>query len=146
MQGSKLSILYKLGWLVLKLSIEATLSPSKKNCVVISLPSLLTQVRKQPFSIKNIVLEISPSCKRIVLAGTSCRLKRWLNLSQLLVIVYIFYLWEPRLVSPRKGCCQRTFCLSVIKHYSLAVILFLCFCPQSANAVTTSLSVVAYSV
>src|SRR5690606_3040087 len=74
-QGSMVSMLYKLGWLVLKLSMEETLSPSKKNWVVISLPSLLIQVRKQPFSIKNIFFEISPSRSRVVLAGTSIRLK-----------------------------------------------------------------------
>ncbi|WP_313262281.1 hypothetical protein [Sphingobacterium sp.] len=43
----------------------------QKNWVVISLPSLLIQVRKHPFLTKNIVLEISPSSKRMVLAGTS---------------------------------------------------------------------------
>src|SRR5690606_18604846 len=63
-------------WLVRKLSMEETLSPSKKNWVVISLPSLFTQVRRQPFSIKNIVLEIFPSCNRMVLAGASTCLKK----------------------------------------------------------------------
>lgn len=45
-----------------------------------SLPLLLNQERKQPFSMKKALFEICPSRKRIVLAGISRRLKRWLNL------------------------------------------------------------------
>src|SRR5690606_39185576 len=86
-EGSIVPMLYILGWLARKLSIEATLSPSKKNCVVISFPSLFTQVLKQPFSITNMVLEISPSSKSVVRAGTSNRWKRCSNFSHLFVFI-----------------------------------------------------------
>src|SRR5690606_23764310 len=80
--GSTVSMLYRLGWLVRKLSLEETLSTSKKNSVVTSFLSWFTHVRRQPFTIKNIVLEISPSRKRTVLAGTSTRLECGANTSQ----------------------------------------------------------------
>src|SRR5690606_30703382 len=86
-QGSILSILYKLGWLVRKLSMDDTLSPSKKNWVVISFPFAFTQVRRHPFSTKNMVLEILPSCKRRVFAGTFRFVKRERKSSHLLVMV-----------------------------------------------------------
>src|SRR5690606_22841389 len=90
-QGSMVSMLYRLGWLVRKLSMEETLSPSKKNCVVISLPSLFTQVRRQPFSMKYIVLEIFPSCNRMVLAGASTCLKKGEKMFQgILFFVFCF--------------------------------------------------------
>src|SRR5690606_1773962 len=79
MHGSRLSIVYKLGLFVIKLSIEETPSPSKKNCVVISLPLLFTHVRKHPFSTKNIFLERLPSANSTVLAGTSNGVKRGLR-------------------------------------------------------------------
>src|SRR5690606_11190299 len=82
-QGSMVSMLYKLGLFVIKLSIEETASPSKKNCVVLSLPLLLTHVRKHPFSTKNILFERLPSANSTVLAGTSKGVKRGLRILHL---------------------------------------------------------------
>src|SRR5690606_21444982 len=48
---------------------------------------LFTQVLKQPFSITNMVLEISPSSKSVVRAGTSNRWKRCSNFSHLFVFI-----------------------------------------------------------
>src|SRR5258708_28556475 len=73
MHGSMVSIEHILGIFFLKLSIEETPSCSKKNWKVTSLPLLLNQVRRHPFSIKYAFLEYSPSLSRIVLAGTSSR-------------------------------------------------------------------------
>lgn len=91
-------MLYKLGWSVLKLSMEATVSPSKKNWVVICLPSLLIQVRKQPFSMKNMVLETCPSPNKIVFAGTSSGLKKGLNSSHLVDFTGWFASWSMQIV------------------------------------------------
>src|SRR5690606_40804878 len=65
------SILVGLGMFFRKLSIEPTVSFSKKNCEVMSFPLLLNHTRIQPFSIRNIFCETSPSFKSVVLAGTS---------------------------------------------------------------------------
>src|SRR5690606_2700614 len=82
MVGSRLAMLYALGWPVRKLSLEETASPSKKNWVVISFPSSLIQVRRQPFSIKYMVRDTCPSCRRVVLAEPFIGLNQGLNRSQ----------------------------------------------------------------
>src|SRR5690606_15900907 len=86
-----LSIVYKLGLFVMKLSMDETPSPSKKNCVVISLPLLFIQVLKQPFSMKNIFLETLPSSSNFVLAGTSIWVKSGLNIRHLSLFVSAFF-------------------------------------------------------
>src|ERR1700754_3465983 len=80
-QDSMLSIEYKLGSPVSKLSMEDTACPSKKNWKVTSFPWLLNQSLIQPCSIKNAFFETSPSRNRIVRAGTSCRLNKCANSS-----------------------------------------------------------------
>src|SRR5690606_36925824 len=88
--GTILSIEYKLGVLFIKLSIDETPSPSKKNWVVISLPLLLTQVLKHPFSTKNIFLERLPSASKTVFAGTVTGVKSGLRMLHLFGIDFSF--------------------------------------------------------
>jgi hypothetical protein len=107
-QGSMLSIEYRLGLPVIKLSMDDTPPPSKKNCVVMSFPLLLIQVLRHPFSMKNMVFEMLPSSSSMVLAGTSIGVKKGLKILHLSVLVSAFSDMATSLFNPKdmryNGC------------------------------------------
>ena len=74
----------------MKLSNEQTGAFSKKNCSVMSFPSLLNHSRTTPFCMTKSLLEVLPASNRVCLAGkvlTVCGISFQSNLLLLVNII-----------------------------------------------------------